>query len=132
MTVHHLALGVHDLEGTVAFYQRVLGLSLLKWHHDEAGRPRSAWLALGPEGSFLALERSVDQPTADEAWRMGSPGYFLVALRIGADERDRWEARLQEHGVAIHHRTQWTLYFRDPEGNRLALSHHPEAAGGPS
>jgi hypothetical protein len=28
--------------------------------------------------------------------------------------------------VAITGSTQWTLYFSDPEGNRLALSHHPE------
>jgi len=23
------------------------------------------------------------------------------------------------------HRTRWTLYLRDPEGNRIGLSHYP-------
>ncbi|HXX30163.1 MAG TPA: glyoxalase, partial [Myxococcaceae bacterium] len=31
-------------------------------------------------------------------------------------------------GVAVEHETRWTLYVRDPEGNRVALSHHPQPA----
>ena len=125
MTVHHLALGVHDLDAQSDFYSRILGLQLVQWHHDEAGERRSAWLALG-EGAFLALEKVGRAPRLEEAWHDDAPGYFLLALRIDVNERERWEARLREHGIAIHHRTQWTLYFRDPEGNRVALSHHPE------
>jgi glyoxylase I family protein len=130
MIVHHLALGVHDLDAMVDFYKRVVGLRLIEWHHDDQGQPRSAWLALGEEGSFLALERCADRPRPEGEWRIDAPGYFLVALRIEKGERARWEARLREYGVAIHHRTQWTLYFRDPEGNRVALSHHPDAESG--
>jgi hypothetical protein len=58
-----------------------------------------------------------------------------VALRIGAAERGGWEARLAAAGVPVIHRTRWTLYLQDPEGNRLGLSHHPDdaaGAGGPA
>ena len=33
---------------------------------------------------------------------------------------------LEQKGVRIVHETDWTLYIRDPEGNRIGLSHHPE------
>ena len=68
------------------------------------------------------------RPRLEKEWHDGTPGYFLLALRIGAGERESWETRLREHGIAVHHRTEWTLYFRDPEGNRVGLSHHPDAA----
>ncbi len=126
MIVHHLALGVHDLDAMVEFYRRVVGLRLIQWHHDDDGMPRSAWLALGEVGSFLALERCADKPQPEGEWRAVVPGYFFLALRIGNGERARWEGRLREYGVPIHHRTAFTLYFRDPEGNRVGLSHHPD------
>ena len=46
---------------------------------------------------------------------------------IAASERDAWEAHLTAAGLAIAHRTDYTLYVRDPEGNRVGLSHWPDA-----
>jgi glyoxylase I family protein len=123
--VHHLALGVRDLDAQADFYSRVLGLPVVKSHLDDAGARRSVWLGLG-EGAFLALERVGRSPRVEEAWHDDAPGYFMLALRIGVGERESWETQLRENGVVIHHRSQWTLYFRDPEGNRVGLSHHPE------
>jgi hypothetical protein len=57
----------------------------------------------------------------------GQVGYYVFALRIGLAERDAWEQRLASAGVAVERRTRFSLFFRDPEGNRLAVSHHPEA-----
>jgi catechol 2,3-dioxygenase-like lactoylglutathione lyase family enzyme len=125
VTVHHLAVGVHDLEAQADFYCRVLELPVVQWHLDDGGAKRSVWLGLG-EGGFLALEKVGRRPRSEEAWHDDSTGYFVLALRIGAGERERWQARLAEHGISVHHQTRWTLYFRDPEGNRVALSHHPE------
>ena len=33
-----------------------------------------------------------------------------------------------ELGVGLVNRTRWTLYVRDPEGNRIGLSHYPDEA----
>ena len=129
--VHHVAIGVRDLPALEAFYTGVLGLPILRrWPmagDDE--RDRSVWLDLG-SGAFLALERTAEAEPA----RAGAPaerthGYLMIALRITRAARPDWEARLASAGVAIVHRTAYTLYLLDPEGNRIGLSHWPDAAG---
>lgn len=123
---HHLAIQCADLGACERFYREVLGLAVLRrWPH-EGGGDRSVWLGLG-EG-FVALERATE-PSVPGEWRAGRAGLHLLALRIAPDERSAWEARLGALGVAVVHRTRWTLYVRDPEGNRIGLSHHPHEPG---
>jgi len=126
--LHHLAIQVADLAGCERFYREVLGLPVLRRWPDPAGGDRSVWLDAGG-GAFLALERAGASPAPGDApWKDGRPGLHLVALRIAAAERAGWERRLAEEGVEVVARTGWTLYLRDPEGNRVGLSHHPEEA----
>jgi catechol 2,3-dioxygenase-like lactoylglutathione lyase family enzyme len=125
LAFHHLALQCADLAACERFYREVLGLEVLRRWPREEGGDRSVWLRLGD--GFLALEQA-EEPPPPSAFRSGRGGLHLVALSIGAGERARWEARLEALGVPIVHRTRWTLYLRDPEGNRVGLSHHPEDA----
>ncbi len=126
MHLHHLAIQVRDLEGTVRWYREILELPLLREWPDDAGALRSVWLGLSGE-AFLALERGDARPRGEgEQPENGQAGFHLAALRIQPSERRHWEQRLSDRGVAIEHRTRWTLYFRDPEGNRIGLSHHPD------
>lgn len=125
--VHHLAIQCRDLGACERFYREVLGLPLLRRWPGEGGGDRAVWLDLGG-GAFLALERAdgAAEVAPTPAWRDGRPGFHLLALSIGAAERAGWEARLAAAGVPVVHRTRWTSYVLDPEGNRLGLSHHPE------
>ncbi len=123
---HHLALQVADLAACERFYTGVLGLAVLRRWPAEGGGDRSLWLALGD--GFLALERAEAGTAAASPWRDGRPGIHLVALRIAAVERAAWEERLRAAGVPVVHRSPHTLYLRDPEGNRIGLSHWPEEA----
>jgi glyoxylase I family protein len=122
--VHHLAIAVRDLVAAAEFYQRVLGLPVQRrWPATDGGdQDRSVWLDLG-DGAFLALERTAGEtaPRDDQ-----TPGLQMVALRIPRAARTDWEAWLAAAGVAVVHRTAYTLYLRDPEGNRIGLSHWPE------
>ena len=124
--VHHVAIAVRDLEAVEAFYTRVLGLPILRrWPGaGDEKRDRSVWLDLG-EGAFLALERA----DAELAPAGRTHGYLMIALRITRAARADWEARLTAAGVAVVDRTAYTLYVADPEGNRVGLSHWPDAAG---
>ncbi|HYV67864.1 MAG TPA: VOC family protein [Myxococcales bacterium] len=126
---HHLAIQVKDLAGAVRFYADVLGLKVVRRWPYEDGRPgeRSVWLSVGDREEFVALEAcDVDRPPTP--FRDPHGGMHLLALRIAAGERRAWERHLAERGVEIVHRSHWTLYLRDPEGNRIGLSHYPDEA----
>jgi len=122
--VHHLAIAVRDLVASAEFYENVLGLPVRRrWPAIDGGdQDRSVWLDLG-DGAFLALERTNGEPVPHDDQ---TPGFQLVALRIPRAARADWEARLAAAGVAVVHRTAHTIYLRDPEGNRVGLSHWPE------
>jgi catechol 2,3-dioxygenase-like lactoylglutathione lyase family enzyme len=126
--LHHLAIQCADLAACVRFYVEVLGLPVVRRWPAEGGGDRSVWLGLGGE-AFLALERA-GEPPRGAPWQSPAAGLHLLALRIGAEERGGWEARLAAAGVPVVHRSRWTLYLRDPEGNRIGLSHHPDDSPG--
>jgi glyoxylase I family protein len=128
---HHLAIQVRDLGAVEPFYVETLGLRVLRrWPVRDGVGERSVWLDTG-DGGFLALERVTDGPTAaEDLARAGRPGLHLVALKIERAARGAWEARLARAGVAVEARTAFTLYVRDPEGNRVGLSHWPDEARG--
>ena len=124
---HHLAIQVRDLGAVERFYRETLGLAVLRrWPARDGGAgERSVWLDVG-DGAFLALELDANgAPPAADATR---PGLHLVALHIERAARDTWLRRLADAGVAVEARTAFTLYVRDPEGNRVGLSHWPDEA----
>jgi len=126
LAVHHLAVVVRDLARAEAFYRGVLGLPVIRRWEDAAGSPRSVWLGLG-SGAFLAVEKVADgEPPKTPA--LPVPGWHCVALGIAPAEREAWRARFASAGVAVERESAFTLYVRDPEGNLVGLSHHPEAA----
>lgn len=141
---HHLAIQVADLPRAEAFYCGLLGLRVLKrwpWSPEAlaAGRTgeRSLWVAVGAreDDGFLALEACAPPGNSSETlsqrgFKDETPGLHLLSLRIPAHERPLWESRLAAAGIEIVHRSQFTLYVRDPEGNRVGLSHWPDVGPG--
>lgn len=125
LAYHHLAIQCADLEGCERFYREVFGLPVMRRWPAEGGGDRSVWLGVGD--GFLALERASAQ-SEPSPWRDGRAGMHLVAFHIGRGERTTWEARLSALGVPVVHRTRWTVYLRDPEGNRIGLTHYPDDA----
>jgi catechol 2,3-dioxygenase-like lactoylglutathione lyase family enzyme len=104
------------------FYRDVLGLPEVARHAHEAGRLRSIWIGIGD--GFLAIEQAPQE--SDGKLAAGErPGYHLLALRIAPEERRGFEEALARRGVPLERESRWTLYVRDPEGNRVGLSHHP-------
>jgi catechol 2,3-dioxygenase-like lactoylglutathione lyase family enzyme len=122
---HHVAILCADLERCERFYRDLLGLAVARRWPAEDGRDRSVWLGVGD--GFLVLERAGGSP-GTEPWDSTRAGLHLVALRIEAQARATVEAKLAAAGVEVVHRTRWTSYVRDPEGNRVGLSHYPEEA----
>lgn len=122
-TIHHIALKAIDLNRMTAFYRDLLGLKERDRFYTPDGDLRSIWFDLGP--TILMLELS---STADALYSnpfQADTGYHLLALPIPANTRNAWRTYLEAKGVAIVHKTDFSLYIQDPEGNRLALSHYP-------
>jgi glyoxylase I family protein len=119
MPLHHLALGARDVAGVAAFYRDVFGLPELARHHHQDGRLRSVWLDLG--GPILMVEHTENAAPA-------SGGLFLAAFAIAPAERPALEARLAAAGAPIESKSAFSSYARDPEGNRVAVSHYPLSA----
>jgi catechol 2,3-dioxygenase-like lactoylglutathione lyase family enzyme len=118
------ALYVDDLQRARAFYQDVLGLSLLTSDSrflafDVGGR---SVLLLFHRGSTL---QPVHLPGGTIPPHDGS-GPIHAAFAIAADELPAWEKRLSAHNIAIEGRTNWprgghSVYFRDRDQHLLEL-----------
>lgn len=113
------ALYVDDLERSAQFYRALLGLEIV------ASGERL--IALGVPGCQVLLlfkkKLSANLPlTAHDG-----EGRLHVAFAIPAADLKKWEARLQEQGVAVVEKKQWepggwSLYFRDPDQHLIELA----------
>lgn len=119
--LHHLALGARDVAALASFYREVFALREIARHDGPDGQLRSIWLELG--GAILMIEKTLAAPRCVEG--TGS-GVFLIAFSVRPNERATLERALEARGHAIESRTPFTSYTRDPEGNRVGISHFPE------
>jgi len=121
---HHVAIQARDVERVTAFYRDLLGFPELTRHQRPDGSLRSIWVGV-PGGSFLAIE-AVSGAPEQAPFRHERPGLLMLAFRIPRASREPAVQAFARAGIALEHETRWTIYVRDPEGNRIALSHHPE------
>jgi catechol 2,3-dioxygenase-like lactoylglutathione lyase family enzyme len=105
--IHHLALRVRDLGAAREFYCGLLGLQEMR--RDDS---RSIWLRAGD--AVLMLERTLRGKGPD-----AGSGHVLA---LAAEDLALWEEKLTAAGVPIEDRTGETLFVRDPDGHRVALS----------
>lgn len=120
LQLHHIALGALQVEQLAEFYRRAFRLPEVARHLTSGGSLRSIWLRLG--SAVLMIEHTEHRRALVEGLATGP---FLLAFSIRPEEREELEARLRELGAPPQSRTEFTSYFRDPEGNRVALSCYP-------
>ena len=118
--VAHVLLRVADVERSRAFYTDVLGFQVV----EEDTEQGEVFLSLGEDFHNLDIMQhpdpaSVQHPQSDQV------GVAHVAFLVDSYPalREAYVA-LQEHGVeleAIDHVNQRSIYFRDPDGNRLQI-----------
>jgi catechol 2,3-dioxygenase-like lactoylglutathione lyase family enzyme len=122
---HHIAIFARDVEGLARFYRDQLKLPELRRFLQDDGSLRSIWLSAKAGGDardgFLAIEAE-----AGEGGR-GARGFAMLALRIDPASREATKQGLVAAGYPPERETGWTMYVRDPEGNLVGLSHHPDA-----
>ena len=120
--LRHLALNVRDMAAMRSFYVEMLGFAV-EWEPDAD----NVYLSSGIDN--LALHRSPSPAgAATPAW---SPLDHLGVIVRTADDVDRWASFLESHGVVLDARPRThrdgarSCYFRDPDGNKIQVIHHP-------
>jgi catechol 2,3-dioxygenase-like lactoylglutathione lyase family enzyme len=119
--LRHLALKVHDIERSLDFYTRILGMRV-DWRPDEW----NVYLTCGSDN--LALHQS-EEPVSGRG--MLDHFGFMVAR---PEEVDEWALRLARFGIALvqapknHRDGSRSLYFHDPDENLIQLLFYPRLA----
>jgi catechol 2,3-dioxygenase len=115
--VGHVVLGVRDPQRSIAFYTEVLGMELVKFL-DEM---QMAFFSFGERDHDIAVIKVPDdQP-------VGSAGLAHTALEIegGLEQLRSLHDRLRSRGVEVEftadHALTKSVYFFDPDGNRLEI-----------
>lgn len=121
--LHHIALGARDPERVAAFYAALFNLPVIARHHYADGRLRSVWLKA--EAVIVMIEHTDAPPRTVHG--VGA-GLFLPAFAVAPEAHAAFAERLAAAGGAVEARSPFSLYFRDPEGNRAAVSSWPDAA----
>jgi len=116
MALSHFEIKVRDLPSMEAFYTNVLGFVVT----DRSGDGGMVFLSAAPgEHHQIVLAGAVDGQFAS-----GSLDHLAFRVADLAALRRHHEA-LRSHGdlavETVSHGTSWSVYFRDPEGNRLDL-----------
>ena len=116
--LRHVALNVRHLDAMKRFYVDLLGFAV-EWEPDAD----NVYLSSGTDN--LALHRA-PSPAGEHS----ALDHIGVIVRA-AEDVDRWAAFLEHHGVTLdakprtHRDGARSCYFRDPDGNRVQIIHHP-------
>ena len=119
LSMSHIGLYVHDLQKMEDFYTRVLGFTV-----TDRGKVRGAdivFTSWDPKDHHqVAL---VGGRPKDLGFQSHQPDFLSRHLAGGPSEV--WRKVKDEPGVSdmrpMDHGNAWSLYFRDPEGNRLEV-----------
>jgi lactoylglutathione lyase len=124
MRLMHTMLRVLDLEKSIAFYQNVLGMSLIKRLEFPDGKFTLAFLGYGPEPTHTVLEltHNWDQK---EPYTIGS-GYGHIALETPdiyatSDKLKAAGAVCTREPGPMKHGTTHIAFFKDPDNYLIEL-----------
>ncbi len=119
--VGHVVLGVRDPQRSITFYTEALGMECVNVLEDEPMQLQMAFFSFGERDHDIAIVKVPDdQP-------VGSSSLAHTAFEIDGGEAELRELyqQLKRYGVAVEftfdHIITKSVYFRDPDGNRLEL-----------
>jgi catechol 2,3-dioxygenase-like lactoylglutathione lyase family enzyme len=130
----HIVVNVTDVEKMVAFYNEVLGMPPERLEEYRAGRVPFPSVRLNADTVIDLFPKRLWENDAPEGTGHVNLNHFCVAFN-----KEAWDAlrdRLENHGVAIDegpvprwgaHGTGTSVYFRDPENNRIEARYYEDS-----
>ena len=110
MHLHHLALRSTNVAALAEFYREMFGMGVVR-----DALPGSLWLGLAGDAVLMIEARETGEPAP-------TPGSMeLVAFRVEESAKVLVRQKALERGC-FDGETLFTIYLRDPEGRRLAVS----------
>ncbi|MCW7492627.1 VOC family protein [Leptospira sp. 2 VSF19] len=108
--IHHIAIGTANPSRLAEFYLKIPGSKKIKEFHYESGILRSVWIEFG--SILVMLEEGENK----------SPRALVFSYQ--EFEKSKWTQFLKQ--TKVQSRTEYTVYFLDPDGNLLGASSYPE------
>jgi len=124
----HIFVGTNDFERALAFYQPVMAALGIAARFCDASKPWAGWQSSPDPRPLFLLGRPFDGQSHDPG--NGQMVAFLAATRAQVDAA--WRTALAHGGTdegapglrPHYHAHYYGAYFRDPDGNKLAVACH--------
>jgi len=122
--IDHVAVNCKDLARSLTFYTEVLGLALSKREHQKPGK--EVFLDCG--SALVGLIQG-DESGGSHLLKHEGIGGSHFSFRVTTQDFDRALEELKERKVEIlfskKRERSWSIYFLDPDGNKLELTAWP-------
>lgn len=120
--IYETVIYADDLAAVSDFYQKVIGLPLL--------RQNDLMLVFQLERSYLLIfDSEKSSQSGRDVPSHGAVGQGHLAFVAAPEELDAWRQKLGEHNIPIESEVRWangrrgtSIYFRDPGGNSVELA----------
>ena len=121
--LRHTMLPVQDLDRSIDFYTRVLGMSLVRERRGPDNPTPTAYVGYGPEATYPALELITNTGHHDKPW-YGHIAVVVSDLKALCARIDaagiKLSRPLKEGGKASSN--TYFAYVRDPDGFEIELT----------
>ena len=131
---NHVATLTADLDRLVSFYTNVFDAAVTFEMDAEPDHPRMVILDLGGGAALNVFEVGADEIIGDRRRQGGRGAIDHFGIAVGSrDQLEQVRERLVGAGADIGEIQQlgseWSLFFRDPDGMELEVCAHTDEAG---
>jgi lactoylglutathione lyase len=121
MRILHTMIRVGDLDRSIEFYIKCLGMSILRRSEYPEGRFTNVFVGYGDEASSAVLELTHNWDT--KSYEMGT-GYGHVAVEVddayrACDEVARLGGKVTRPAGPMKHGTTVIAFVEDPDGYKI-------------
>ncbi len=120
----HTMIRVRDLEKSLDFYTRILGMQVLRQKEYPEGKFTNTFVGYGPEDTHPAIELTYNWDQ-DEPYDMGN-GWGHVALEVpdvyaACEALQGFGAKITRAPGPMKHGTRVIAFVEDPDGYKVEL-----------